>query len=550
MSNPHPCIRYASAIAIVVFLALNVIAQSGREGVDETPFSTVFYMLSKVEKDDKESEKLCLASSYLAANKASEVKNLLSILDDGGYTDRDLGRLADKMIDQGLSAEANDLISLLAPRLAGSGFDIETLLRPLIRLKRDEEALRLISRLNESEKIDSVLVLADVYIEAGRRSDAAKVLNDIIPIVEGSEYREDAAEMAIRFAKISDAENANRFSSLSMKDLVWNEGKPAHSEGRILDRVIETYTILGKKDEADKLSLKMGQKPADPPTQTDKARSLLRMGDVNGARVMLESIPLEKDSETRREVTSLLIRTYLDLKMPEDAERKARTLDAQGQEAQAIFAKIADLYIEKSKHRHAVTVLDLALAGTRKIDISKPEDGRLWTSEKFDQAKAQSNLSIRYVKAGEASKALSVISAIKKPYVKAHALNQHVLAHKGKLPASKLAEHLEEALRLLRTDSREIFDARRFDVYAATARSFAEISLTDRANEVFTEIVSLLSEMTFGEKSTMGDSSLLNVMCSVGVEFELAKIKASPDLRAALREMADRWDEENNEPVN
>ena len=76
-----------------------------------------------------------------------------------------------------------------------------------------------------------------------------------------------------------------------------------------------------------------------------------------------------------------------------------------------------------------------------------------------------------------------IISQLKKPYLRALSLTEFVSVNRGRIPTRKLRVYLEEALSLLRVEQTEIFDSKKFDVFAITARSFAEIGMTEKAND-------------------------------------------------------------------
>src|SRR5690606_12592125 len=104
-----------------------------------------------------------------------------------------------------------------------------------------------------------------------------------------------------------------------------------------------------------------------------------------------------------------------------------------------------------------------------------PEDGRLWTSPKMDQARYQADIAERLIKIGDNKTAISIISKLKKPYLKALSLAEYVAANGTIISHDILLRHLEDAESLLKKDKEEIFDERRYDVYGFVAGTFAKI---------------------------------------------------------------------------
>ena len=120
-------------------------------------------------------------------------------------------------------------------------------------------------------------------------------------------------------------------------------------------------------------------------------------------------------------------------------------------------------------------------------------------------------------------------------------MSEFVAVNKDRLPTAKLSLYLEEAVTLLRQKEEEVFDSNRFEVYAVTAKQFANIGNNARANEVFAETLSALDREIIENGS---DSSLLFAMCNIGVEFEQSRIKPSEQVREALRRIIKNWEVE------
>jgi hypothetical protein len=175
------------------------------------------------------------------------------------------------------------------------------------------------------------------------------------------------------------------------------------------------------------------------------------------------------------------------------------------------------------------------------MDTSEAESSSLWTSAKWDQAKYQSQIAIRLIELRLDNEALELISEIKKPYLKALILTEFVSAHKKRLPVQKLSSYLDESVSLLRLKKTDIFDSKRYDVYAIAARNLAEIGKSKESNEVFAEALTMLDKEMIDEGS---ESSLLFAMCNIGVEFEKAKIRADDNVRGSLRQIITNWENE------
>lgn len=536
--------RTVGLIAGLLVLALSIRAQDLRTRAEENPLSTVFYLLSTTAAHDKSSEKACLATSYARAKRYDEIKNVARLIDYDSYAAEDFAALADRMIQHGAKSEASELIAELVEKFGDEPFSLRMLLRPLVRLGRDIDAYQLFAKFDESERVDAGFELTKIYLELARPADALKAIEWIDPFVARSEYDEEKAELALYYAKLNKDEKALKWLAEAIKHLKWIEGKPEYLDGRILDIAVKIYQALGRSSEANEILRKRGEKPDDPESQSDIARDLLRAEKIAQAKAILERLRPGLNPESNGDSFDLgvLIEIYVRLNELRKAEDLAKQLSGNTYLQQLHLLSIADVYIKKNDRKKATRVLEFALRQTEKIDTNKAEDGRLWTSGKWEQAQYQSQIAIRYADLQLNRRALDLISRLKKPYLKALTLTEFVSVNRKRLPAIKLSPYLEEAFSLLRQEKSDIFDSKRFDVYAITARNFAELGMSKRANEAFAETLTTLDRYV-RERSI--DTTLLYAMCNIGVDFELSGITADEALRESLRRIIKNW--ENDE---
>jgi len=76
--------------ATVLVLSVCVSAQDLRKRAEENPLSTVFYLLSTTEKDEKVEQKACLAKSLAKAERFTEIEDAARMAPDGSYDDKNL----------------------------------------------------------------------------------------------------------------------------------------------------------------------------------------------------------------------------------------------------------------------------------------------------------------------------------------------------------------------------------------------------------------------------------------------------------------------------
>lgn len=539
--------KFSTTKLLFAFLVFNfclpsAFSQDLKLKAEESPLNTVFYLLSTTDKDSKKEEKACLAKSFIRANKFSELENVAGMVEQESYVDQDFVALVSSLIKIGKTEEASKFLSFLIKRFEDDDYHMQMLFKPLVLLKRDDEALQILDKFDDSEKIDGAVELAKIFLEIGQTAKALNLIESVKNLAEKSKYGEDKAVIGLYYAKLGKESEALRFLQEAMKNLDWKSGKPEYTEGRILDRVVEIYRTLKKDNEADEILARQGI-IEESQTQIEIAKSYLAEGNLNKAREIFEKVVPKLNPQDYGESFDVgrLIEIYLKLGEINKAENLTKKLTGSNYLQQKYLLDIADFYIKKKNKTKAEEILNFALEQTKKIDNSEEESGSLWTSGKWDQAKYQSQIALRFVDMQYDKKALELISQLKKPYLRALMLTEFVSVNKKRIPARELSVYLEKALSLLRLKKTEIFDSRKFDVFAITARNFAEIGMTGKANDVFAETLSLLDKEMIESGS---DSSLLYAMCNIGVEFENSKIAPNEKLKDSLRRIIKNWEDE------
>ncbi len=530
---------------ILLFNAL-VFSQNLRRQAEENPLSTVFYLLSTTDKDSKGEQKACLAKSLSLAERFNEIEDVAGMVKAGSYVDEDFIALTNDLISKGKTNEASKLVSFLINKEGDDEYISQKFFKPLITLKRDDEAKRILNTFSDSDRIAGAFELTGIYLKLGQPAKTLDVINGVANLVENSVYGEDKAELGLFYAKLGKQSEALRFLQESMKNLAWKTGKPEYTEERILDRVVETYQALGKFKEANEILTKQGKSEEieKPENLIETAESYLKKGNLAKANELINQSLIRLNPKEYSDSFDLgkTIEIYIKLGEIDRAEKIAESLSGSDYMQQEKLLHIADFYIKQKNNSEASEILNFALEQTKKIDTSEEESGNLWTSNKWKQAQYQSQIALRYIDMKSDKEALELISQLKKPYLRALALTEFVAVNKRKIAPKKSSLYLEEALSLLRQKKTDIFDSKRFDVFAIVARNFAEIGMLEKANEVFAETLSTLSKEMIEDGS---DGSLLFAMCNIGVEFDKSKIKPNEKLREALRQIIKTWENED-----
>ena len=194
--------------SVLILLTLSVPCQSPPESAVADPFSTVHYLLSKTDKASSEEGKLCFASSLSAAGRFDDIAAVVEMVEPRGGANTDFVGLVNKLINEGHTKQASELLSLVISRAEIDAYAVEQFIKPLVRLARDSDAETLISSLADADKIDSSIIFADALLEFGRKERALAVIEKIRPLAEASKYAEDRAALALSFAKLGRKDDA------------------------------------------------------------------------------------------------------------------------------------------------------------------------------------------------------------------------------------------------------------------------------------------------------------------------------------------------------
>lgn len=318
-------------------------------------------------------------------------------------------------------------------------------------------------------------------------------------------------------------------------------GIPEYEDGRIIDYVFESYLLLGKYELAGEMLAKQG-KTEDSSSLIKIAQSYLTKNNRKKADEYLERSLKILNPDEYGDSFDLgdLIEIYVKLGEVEKALNITKNLIGSEYMRQRQLLTIADVYLKKGDQKTASEILGFALEQTKKINTDAEESGILWTSGKWNQARYQSQIAVRFIDMQSDKKALELISQLKKPYLKALILTEYVKVNQKKQSKIKLRIILDCALGFVRNGKEEIFDSNKYDVYAIIARNYAEIGMPEKANDVFAEVLSKDKEMV---KKGL-DKYLLIAMCKIGVEFEKSGIKPNEKLKTSLRNIIKNWEAE------
>ncbi|MBX3293409.1 MAG: hypothetical protein KF881_11025 [Acidobacteria bacterium] len=524
--------------------SITVASQDARLQAEESPLSTVFYLISREQYNDGPREKACLAISFAEVGNADKAKKTASLLTEDHYAETDLILVVDSLIKNRRNREALEMALYLLKRFEKNEYRLRPLWRYLVMLDQETAAFDVARTLEPADKFESNILIAEALIEKGNKSAATTILDTLLTYLEETRYEEkrDVAKTALLFAKLGDKGKSIDLAEKAIRDISWNARPLEPDDAFTVRDIIDLYLILGEYDFAFDVARRAGE--------ADEARFFIRLGESlvsKGRKKAAEenfrkAISLLDPKEYGDSFgLTILAEVFMRIGETDRAVTIAKTLTGSDHAQQNLLLKLAAHYQAANNRATALELMRFAYSRTLLIDTSAEESGSLWTSGKWEQAKYQAEIAIRFAKLRADKEALKLISQIRKPYLKAETLTEFVLMNKNKLPSKTLVRYLDEAVSNLRRPIDEVFDARRFDVFGKTGRAYAEIGHTAKANEVIAESLLLLAN----ERGM--SSGLLFGMCSIGIEFEKSKIKANEKLRAALRTIIDSWELEEDE---
>ncbi|HNU09307.1 MAG TPA: hypothetical protein PKO33_16180, partial [Pyrinomonadaceae bacterium] len=352
-------------------------AQSVPPKATADPLATVWYLLSKSDPDQYESEKTCLAWSYFHVDRLPGIVAATSLVPPGTYHEEDFVAIAKRLVEKGRRREANEYVDLLLRR-AQDNSEKQQLAGVLANLGREAEALALDPKEDGKPDAELYLTVADVIIKGPDPRRALRVLEAIEPsIVKSGEIR-DRSMLALDFARLSEAEKAANLVKLALDEVVWKERDiEMDIDQRVaLDDVTAALLRLGRFDEAESIIARRGF--------GEEGRWLLMVarahyelnevvkGDELVDRLLKLSDPADYGDSFHLGdlVDDLLLRGRADR-----ALTLAKSLSGSEYMRQMKLLKIADLFIRDKNFIGAADALDFAYAETSKIDVSEPESG-------------------------------------------------------------------------------------------------------------------------------------------------------------------------------
>lgn len=535
-----------TSIVLFVLLTglLSVASQDARLQAEESPLATVFYLISREQYNDRPREKACLAISFAEVGKADKAKKTASLLTEDHYAETDLILVVDSLIKNRRNREALEMALYLLKRFEKDVYRLRPLWRYLVMLDQETAAFDVARTLEPEDQFEPNILIAEALIEKGNKSAATTILDTLITYLEETQYEEqrNVAKTALLFAKLGDKGKSVDLAEKAIRDISWNERPLDPDDSFTVRDVIDLYLILGEYDLAIDVARRAGE--------VDEPRFLIRLGESfiskgnrKAAEANFEQAISRLDPKQYGDSFDLTIlaEVFMRIGETERAVTIAKTLTGSDYAQQNLLLELAANYQAANNRAKALELLRFAYSRTLLIDTSKEESGSLWTSGKWEQAKYQAEIALRFARLRADKEALKLISQIRKPYLKAEMLTEFVLMNKNKLPGKTLVRYLDEAVSNLRRPLDEVFDARRFDVLGKTGRAYAEIGYAAKANDVIAESLFLLAN----ERGM--SSGLLSGMCAIGIEFEKSKIKADEKLRAALRSIIDSWELKEDE---
>lgn len=535
-----------TSLVLLVLLAgsITVASQDARLQAEESPLSTVFYLISREQYNDGPREKACLAISFAEVGNAEKAKKTASLLTEDHYAETDLIIVVDSLIKNRQNREASDMALYLLKRFEKDEYRLRPLWRYLVLLDQETAAFDVARTLEPEDQFEPNILIAEALIEKGNKSAATTILDTLITYLEETQYekKQDVAKTALLFAKLGDRGKSIDLAEKAVGNISWNERLLDPDDAFTVRDVLDLYLILGEHDLSVQVARRAG-KVDEPGFLIRLGESLFSTGNREAAEANFERAISRLDPKQYGDSSnlSILAEVFMGIGETERAVTIAKTLTGSDHAQQNLLLKLAAHYQAANSRATALELLRFAYSRTLLIDTSEAESGSLWTSGNWDQAKYQAEIALRFAKLRADKEALKLISQIRKPYLKADMLTEFVLMNKNKLPGKTLVRYLDEAVSNLRRPIDEVFDARRFDVFGKTGRAYAEIGHTAKANEVIAESLLLLAN----ERGM--SSGLLFGMCSIGIEFEKSKIKANEKLRAALRTIIDSWELEEDE---
>ena len=530
-------IKSALKILVLLILCTSVRAQGLETKVAENPLDLAFLMIKSHDSPEDYSEELWdISLAYFRAGRKSDALAAIDLMRFDDRKSTTLTIIAHWLIRDKKYREAEFYLSKASEvnRKNVYGIDLDRsreIAAKWCEVNKEERASEELKFQETNAETASVgQAIAEFFIKTGNHEKASDYLLKASENIEEADNTElsvlTKAQIAFSFSEIKNKKAAEKLIAEVERDyLNVDYSKTYPKKDEIYRLITETRLNIGDLEKGFGLiRVKFDENSAEGLLRLAEAK--IKVGLREEGKVLLQKLSIFDDNP-REQLEA--IKLFLQLGEDVFAVELAKNIlpnwrfDA--------LKTIAEKFIEKGKSAEAIAVLNFAFESIVEEDESDFEYSDYWTKENnLDQ------IIDLFEELKRPDLALKIINLPYKTNKQADKLAVYTLIYKDKVSRKKALDYLNQAHQILRKNKRKITEDYVLESWLKTAVQFSAYGEKQKALEMFTEALGLISGENY-----LSDSEINRLMVKMGGFFEKSKLVADKDMKIALKKIKDKW---------
>ena len=523
------------AIIALFFFAGLAIAQPDRDTAVGHPLDCAFYLLSKDSLEDGDG--LSLTYVFFKAGRYDDALRASKFDDDftsggGGLLSFALERSNAGDLENARPFAEAGFKELRADPEAYLGSALTNVFKLLLDLSDSNRIAEVFELGGEERRFEMLVALAAAHSRLQKHTMVTQVLDEAMRLPDSSLDLETAPRSLLAASSMYRNAGSRDRSQAALDRLVRIVEKP-DSGLDLYDQLFRHHYLVGNKTRAMKYWDRV-QDNDDVSKRRFFSSVLIEAKESQKAEAILDGI--KQPEFSRYPSGGDVVKQYLLLKRTAKAESVVDriTADPDNYDQQDGYMQIADHYIAGKNSRDARRILDKAFGEARKIEFVHLPQHSVGASPGSRKSIFLRDISERFQKLGDLSKALDALRALDDDHPYAEELLARDLAkfandNARKLQKKQVFELMNEALAIARkvdADEDEV------QIMVHFAEALAKLRDRDGAADKLAELL----------ESPNGMSNSGYALLLAGEVFEKYKLSASDRLRTALTAILDEHD--------
>ncbi|HRH44136.1 MAG TPA: hypothetical protein PKY82_21065 [Pyrinomonadaceae bacterium] len=528
-------VKVAFVWGIIVSTINPFFAQDLLKKAEKNPLDCAFYLLQK-DNERYFGDVKRLAYTFLELSNYAKSKITIELLEDKDYRFSNFVNFSTKLLKEGKIKETNNFLDFALKNLDKKNLPDKRIVIEfvdnLVKINRLNDAQIVVESFRNENEIEEICIkFAFSLLKQKKTSEILTLINrPYFPI--NSNNNEIRANVALILAKL----NQNKLSLKILKEieehpfLGKSEIETENNRRFILPILLQTYLQLNQPEQAIKRWNQYGN--SEDYYEISNLVNLLIDFGQNQKALKLTGQMLENKIELERKgsyVVSIFVRLGKIDKAFETAQNISEKNDSYTQ--QESFMKIADYFIRKKNSKKATEILDFALQKAKQVDFQHETMQSNGASSGTRKRTYLQNIYNRYMKLNEFDKAFLAINSINSK----HWIANEFVATKNidfakqqykTLPKAKILELLKQSENVIKDEE----ELHLIEIKLLSAEIYALIGDKNTAVALISQVLDEAKESCCYED---------DFLVSAGKVFEKYKLKTTPNLQKALRNIID-----------